>query len=135
MNRPILRLNKPSRRANRTTAQVIEDDCRRPTGTELLAQLASHYPALFHPANPKPLAIGIHAAMRDDSGMSGAKIRRALYRWCNSREYLQAIAKGGPRWGVDGMPDGFIAKIEAANAREALAALDAETDDDVANLA
>lgn len=136
MNRPTLRLSKPSKRPavglstktakkrDETKAQQGLDGRRRPTGTECLAQLAQHYPRLFDPANPKPLAIGTHAAMRTDCGLSGAKIRRGLREWTRHVSYLSALAEGGHRFDINGNVAGEISDAAIEGAREKLAMFD-----------
>lgn len=119
--RPTLRLNKPSRRFARP------EQAKRPTVAELLAQLAVHYPALFRPDNPLPLAVGIHNAMHLDCGMSKTQVRRALRAWTSTPKYLAALASaGGPRYGIDGKPCGEITEQEQASAVERLAEVDAD---------
>lgn len=108
MSRPILKLSMPSKR--------LAKPHRRPTGVECLAQLAQHYPALFDPASPKPLALGVHKAMSADSGLSRTRIRRGLRVWTNTPEYLQALAKGGPRHGIDRQHSGDVTEWEQAQA-------------------
>lgn len=136
MTRPILRLNKPSRRAGAEMPEKLDEtgknQCesrtsgrRRPSGVECLALLAKEYPDLFRPDNPKPLKLGIHADMRSDCGLSGAKIRRGLREWTRHVNYLSTLAEGGPRYGIDGKPCGEISEAAIEGAREKLGALDA----------
>lgn len=119
--RPTLRLNKPSRRFAKP-----EKAAKRSTTAELLAQLAGHYPRLFDPDGPLPLALGIHNAMHLDCGMSKTQVRRALRVWTLTLNYLSALAKGGPRYGIDGKPCGEITEQEQASAAERLAEVDAD---------
>lgn len=118
--RPTLRLKKPSKRFAKPQ--------RRPTGPECLTKLAEHFPHLFRPDDPKPLAIGIHKSIRDDIGLSGAKIRRGLREWTRSVAYLCALAEGGPRYDINGNVDGEISGDAIEGARERLGALDASED-------
>lgn len=53
-----------------------------------------------------PLSIHIHKQMR---GFECSRLRsRALRGWTESVEYKKALAKGGPRYNLDGDPDGFV---------------------------
>jgi ProP effector len=43
-------------------------------------------------------------------------IRAAISRWVSSTRYLKALSKGGPRYGLDGQPDGEVTEAEQADA-------------------
>lgn len=126
MPRPILKLKQPSKRF----AKPERTESKRPTGVECLALLAKEYPDLFRPDDPMPLAIGIHADMRADCGLSGAKIRRGLRTWTGSREYLLSLAEGGNRFDINGNVAGEISDAAIEGAREKLAMFDSENSDE-----
>jgi sRNA-binding protein len=68
------------------------------------------YPTLFDKDNPKPLAIHIHKDLfktRPD-GTSKRVVRVFLSRWTRRKNYRQALALGGHRFALSGMPDGGI---------------------------
>lgn len=66
--------------------------------------LLSSWPVLFNPLSPVPLAIGIRRDLlkiRPDR-VSDRGVRRALRWWCSSPAYLDALARGGRRYGLTG---------------------------------
>jgi sRNA-binding protein len=57
------------------------------------------------------LNIGIHEALYQAlSGASRTLVRKVLARHCAKSEYLQALAAGGARYGLDGSVCGEVAE-------------------------
>jgi ProP effector len=77
------------------------------------------YPTLFDPARLKPLAIGIHQALLKTrpEGTSKTTVRRFLARWTHRKAYRQAVATGGHRFGLNGMPDGCVLAEQQEHAK------------------
>jgi len=79
----------------------------------LLDRLCAAFPACFSRSAPKPLKIGlgeellalagVHPALAD---LSRTQLRRALRVYTGSPVYRKALARGGPRYGLDGQPTG-----------------------------
>jgi hypothetical protein len=94
----------------------------------LLAGFRERWPRLF-PADVrqiKPLALGIHKALIEALPDSKPwQIRQALRVWQRSGKgaYWRAILNGGPRYTLDGTPEGEVSEKEQAHAREQLAAI------------
>ncbi len=90
-----LRLNKPSNRQPLPT----------PTPEKVAKRwLMNDWPELFSTDSPKPLAIGIRMELVKirPAEVSHKGLRRALARWCSRLDYLSAVARGGPRFGLNG---------------------------------
>ena len=72
-------------------------------------------PGLFHRSAPQPLKIGlgdelitlagVHPALTD---LSRTQIRRALKVCTGAPAYRKALARGGPRYDLDGRPAGEV---------------------------
>jgi ProP effector len=86
---------------------------------------------VFSPSAPLPLAIGVREAIAEAAGdrFAADKIGWFLRWWTSRTEYLQAIARGGQRYYLDGSPAGEISEehhvdaskeLEARQARAAL---------------
>lgn len=84
----------------------------------VLARLVAAYPVF---RDIQPLAIGIHkaiiAALPDIDRMA---LRRALQRHTACTTYLKAIAAGGSRFGLDGVPNGDITAEQQKLAKQDL---------------
>ena len=90
----------------------------------LLDRLCEAFPACFSRSAPKPLKIGlgeellalagVHPALTD---LSRTQIRRALRVYTGSPAYRKALARGGPRYGLDGQPAGEVAPEQQADAK------------------
>lgn len=89
-------------------------------------ELTERFPAIFIAPSSKepkrPLKIGIAkdviAALRaGGSTISGKLARNAIHDYCCGPKYTLALAAGGPRYDLDGQPDGAVlpdrAKIAA----------------------
>lgn len=92
---------------------------RRRTVSAIHADLRQRWPALFDPTAPKPLAIGIHKAMRGH-GLTNAEIKRGLTTWTKRPAYLQALLRQSLRYDLDGGTS-YISAEQAAYAREKVA--------------
>ena len=83
--------------------------------TSLLDRLVEAFPACFNRSAPKPLKIGldeellaragVHPALAD---LSPDQIRQALQFYAQRPAYRRSLAKGGPRYGLDGQPAGEV---------------------------
>ena len=90
----------------------------------LLDRLREAFPACFSRTAPKPLKIGlgdellalagVHPALTD---LSRTQIRRALRVYTGSSAYRKALARGGPRYGLDGQPAGEVTPEQQADAK------------------
>lgn len=89
-----------------------------PQRDSVLTQLITAY-AVFRDA--RPLAIGIHKATKAaHPEIDGGALRKTLQRYTASTKYLKAIAAGGARFGLDGIPDGDITPKQQQQARDAV---------------
>ena len=81
----------------------------------LLDPLCQAFPACFSRTDPRPLKIGlgeelmalagVHPALAD---LTRTRIRRALKVYTGMPAYRRALARGGPRYGLDGQPAGEL---------------------------
>lgn len=84
----------------------------------LLADLRARWPILNE---PKPLKRGIRQDIRAAlNGVSGVKIARALLLHAATAEYQAALAAGGPRFDLDGLPAGEVSATERRHAQAIL---------------
>jgi sRNA-binding protein len=91
--------------------------------------LSIAYPGVFAAPQSKeprkPLALGIRSKLYSEARfmfpeISLRLIRGGLYDYTNGFKYLLACKAGTPRIGLDGEPDGFVTKEQAAYARAKL---------------
>ena len=90
----------------------------------ILDRLYAAFPACFSRTAPKPLKIGlgeellalagVHPALAD---LTRTQLRRGLKVYTGSPAYRKALAKGGPRYGLDGQPAGEVTPDQQAFAR------------------
>ena len=90
----------------------------------ILDRLCEAFPAGFSRSAPKPLKIGlgeellalagVHPALTD---LSRTQIRRVLRVYTGSPAYRKALARGGPRYGLDGQPTGEVTPEQQAFAK------------------
>ena len=90
----------------------------------LIDRLCAAFPACFNRTAPKPLKIGlgedvmalagVHPALAD---LSRTQIRRALKVYTGAPAYRKALARGGPRYDLDGQPAGEVAPDQQAFAQ------------------
>jgi sRNA-binding protein len=90
-----------------------------------LNRLCAAFPACFSRTAPKPLKIGlgeellalagVHPVLAD---LSRTQLRRALKVYTGSPAYRKALAKGGPRYGLDGQPAGEVMPEQQADAKK-----------------
>ena len=90
----------------------------------LLDRLCQAFPACFSRSAPQPLKIGlgeellalagVHPALAD---LSRTQIRRALKVYTGASAYRKALAKGGPRYGLDGQAVGEVTPEQQVIAR------------------
>ena len=90
----------------------------------LLDRLCEAFPACFSRSAPQPIKIGlgeellalvgVHPALAD---LSRTQIRRALKVYIGAPAYRKALARGGPRYGLDGQPAGEVTPDQQAFAQ------------------
>jgi sRNA-binding protein len=87
----------------------------------IIDRLIETFPACFSRSAPKPLKIGlgeellalagVHPALAD---LTRTRIRRALQVYTGAWAYRKALARGGPRYGLDGQPAGEVTPEQQA---------------------
>ena len=90
----------------------------------IIDRLVETFPACFSRSAPKPLKIGlgeevmalagVHPALAD---LTRTRIRRALQVYTGAWAYRKALAKGGPRYGLDGQATGEVTPEQQTFAR------------------
>ena len=93
----------------------------------LLDRLVEAFPECLSRLAPKPLKIGIreevialagvHPALMD---VSRIQLRRTMVFYTRRLPYRQAVAAGGPRYGLDGQPTGEVTPDQQAFAKTTL---------------
>ena len=91
----------------------------------IIDRLVETFPACFSRKAPQPLKIGlgeevmalagVHPALAD---LTRTRIRRALQVYTGASAYRKALAKGGPRYGLDGQPAGEVTPEQQTFARK-----------------
>jgi ProP effector len=76
-----------------------------------VAQLRERFPAIFTPANCRPLKIGIHNELVA-LGFDREMVVVGLRSYCGSSGYLSALREGAARIGLDGKPSGVVTAEE-----------------------
>lgn len=72
-----------------------------------VAQLRERFPAIFTPANCRPLKIGIHNELVA-VGFDREMVVVGLRSYCGSSAYLSALREGAARIGLDGQLTGLV---------------------------
>ncbi len=93
---------------------------------ELQIVLQQRWPQLFavDPRQSKPFALGIHQELLHQLPETKPYVLRQTLRVLQNNgwgEYWRAILRGGPRYGLDGIPKGEVTAEEQAYVREQLA--------------
>jgi sRNA-binding protein len=83
---------------------------------ELYCELHAAFPALFDCAAPVPLAIGI----APPPTVPLTRWHRFVRVWVGKRRYLQALARGGSRFNLDGTVAGEVSEAHQAYASRRL---------------
>jgi len=86
----------------------------------LKATLIDRYPHLFTVNPPRPLASGIHRVLAEQTGAPMPVVKLALTKLTRRKAYLAALGAGGPRYDIDGKPNGVIGPDDQQAAAEAL---------------
>lgn len=68
----------------------------------VLQNLGGIFPAVFDPRDRKPLALNIHEELIQETDYSPVAIKSALRWWTGHGGYLEAVAKGGSRYNLEG---------------------------------
>ena len=93
----------------------------------MLAALVVSFPACFKPRDVRgrpAVAIGIHARIlerRPDLDL--ARVRKALWLYVTSLDYLRGMTAGAPRVNLEGTVTQTVTESEATNAKHRLAFL------------
>ena len=89
-----------------------------PPRDALLARLIATYPVF---RDIRPLAIGIHKAiLTAQPEIDKGALRKTLQRYTASTKYLKALAAGGSRFGLDGVPADDVTPEQQKQASEDL---------------
>jgi sRNA-binding protein len=90
----------------------------------IIDRLIETFPACFSRSAPQPLKIGlgeellalagVHPALAE---LSRTQLRWALKVYTGALAYRRALAKGGPRYGLDGQPAGEVTPEQQTFAR------------------
>jgi ProP effector len=90
----------------------------------IIDRLCATFPNVFNRQTPKPLKIGlgeellalagVHPALAD---LTRTRIRRALKVYTGASAYRKVLAKGGPRYDLDGQPAGEVTPEQQTFAR------------------
>ncbi|MCB2019504.1 MAG: ProQ/FinO family protein, partial [Burkholderiaceae bacterium] len=92
------------------------------TAAECGQALKQRWPALFAgPAKPIKLRIQKDIQARDPGAFTRSVLSGFLHRHTGSTSYLLAMAKGGPRFDLDGKPDGEVSEEHRKVAADELA--------------
>ena len=119
----VLAANHP--RLWNTHLPVSQRDSRMSTDVNpLLDRLCQAFPACFNRSAPQPLKIGlgeellalagVHPALAD---LTRTRIRWALKAYTGAPAYRKALARGGPRYDLNGQPAGKVTPDQQADAR------------------
>lgn len=92
---------------------------RKPSARELMC---NELPSVFCPKGyPRPLAVGIHAAVMKRTGWPLKEVRKILGKHCCSFAYLKAVAwKHSERHDLDGYPVGPVSDEDRLYAADLL---------------
>lgn len=103
--------------------QAIEPPARTPlTAIECGQALKAQWPALFAgAARPIKLRIQKDIQERNPGVYTRSALSAFLHRHTGSTSYLIAVAKGGPRFDLDGRPDGEVSEEHRQVASDELA--------------
>ena len=84
--------------------------------------LLDAYPKAFDPGHVRPLKLGVAKELMKirPETVSVRSLRAALQIWCSSRPYLRALAAGGDRYGLDGLPVGSVSEKDIEHAKKKL---------------
>lgn len=94
--------SKPESKPPPSPSKTIKDP-QVPSRSVTLEEIAALAPALFDPADPKPLAIRIHRPIAQALGTSRKRVKQALQPWCTSWPYMAALMRpGAGRWSLNG---------------------------------
>ena len=111
----------PANTATQTKAQRKQNWATRRAAAKAYKQyLIEHYPTLFG-EEPKPLKIGIHKDLNQTRGPHSKKTMHFFMSGhTQSKAYLQALIKGGPRYDLNDQPAGTVTELQQQSAQQAL---------------
>ena len=95
----------------------------------ILEVLDLRWPQIFpkDPAQARPWAVGLfHQVAKQDVGFPNAALREALKRYARSEGYQAALARGGPRYDLQGSESGEVLPEQVSNAKAKLTELAAK---------
>ncbi len=79
------------------------------------------FPKVFNLSHPKPLSIGIREELFERNiSMSKKTVRKALFFYCSSHQYLKKIKEGAKRYDLNAKTSSIVTTEEAVKARKNL---------------
>lgn len=114
---PVARARRSRRKARRHAANLRE------RAKPVLEALSARWPAIFpaDPAQVRPWAVGLFEQLAaQHTEYSRVLLRTALDLVASSEAYQAALARGGPRYDLDGQPKGEVSPDHQAKAAEIL---------------
>jgi sRNA-binding protein len=104
--------------------------CKAAEADVTIGLLAELYPKTFsvHEGKKRPLQLGISDELQAalDGAVTPKELSAALRRYVSNRAYLAGLRHGAYRIGLNGTPQGIVAKDEEEHAQSQLAALTAK---------
>ena len=80
---------------------------------DLEALIGAPAPVVFQAEHPLPLKVNVHLDLIERfPGVNRDKLGRWLILLTQRGNYLQAVARGGPRYDLDGVPSGEVSEHE-----------------------
>lgn len=103
-----------SKRASRRRGRSRQ---RRKRAVALLGDIQTRWPMVFDQEAPKPLAIGVHSVIAEETGGDPYVVRTALKYWTQKKAYRQAlVADDAMRYQPDGTPVGPVSQDDRERA-------------------
>jgi sRNA-binding protein len=115
---------------NRECLEGPSNTKTKPDHATVIAALADLYPAAFvreRWQSHKPLKAGIHHDLIAAGIVTAAEVSPAMRWYCGRRTYQVALAAGGPRYDLDGVPCGEVSAEQARSAQLLVEHMDRKT--------
>lgn len=97
---------------------------KREAAKAAVAMLADAYPGVFDLDQPKPLKIGIHHDLTEDSKISKTQMRKALSAYTRHYNYVACLASGGIRIDLTGAEGEAVTEEEMMHAKGRIEEID-----------
>jgi sRNA-binding protein len=110
---------------NPKATEVPTSNRSRPNPATLIEALAGLFPAAFvadRHAVHRPLKLGVHQDLVDTGVLTKKECAKVLGCYVKRPQYLKAVIRGGPRYGLSGQLCGVITPNEMKGAVERLTA-------------